>query len=864
MTHITVVNGPASGTQVALIRGETCTIGSAPDCTIRIELPGIAAVQAEIKALRAEGFGIKRAGGPISVNGTSVEAARLAEGDVIDVGSVQLLYGPPSLASRRAEKGRILGGFRLLDTLGKGGMGTVYRAEQVSLHRQGALKVLDEGLTRDPVFVARFVAEARAAARLHHPNVVQVYDVGHEGATYYYSMELMTGSIEKRLKAEGRLDPASASRAVLDAARGLSYAESLRIVHRDIKPDNLMLDQHGTVKLADLGLAMTDENEVSKVVGTPHFMSPEQILRKPLDHRSDLYSLGCTYYRMLTGKNPFSGASVKDILRAQVKEDAEPVHKVAPDVPVEVSAIVQRLMAKDPGERFQSAEELIAAIEEVLKPPARRGLLVGGIVVAVAIAGGAVIYAMTREPKVIQQVVSTVDPSAEENARRAREAEAEVAYVRATRDHTGLALAEALDAVAAAHAGTEHARKAQEKAAEVRAEVAAAEARARQRAEALAGWQRTLAERVRGALGNGDLRAAEAGLALDDVPAELRGDPSLVALQNELAGELQQAGRERLAALVNSVEAARTAEDAAALERAIEALAAALEGDDAWPKAALPAGEEATTTLATARGALRRLREAERARRIEAGWKRMYGAFTDGGGVLAEVRALHWHAARDAAQKVAAELQDQPAGERAAALAGSLARAVAYLDRVQAAAQEGGLTLPLPGEADPCPIAGFAYEGEQAGFTVKVGPRHQPRTQAVRFDALTPDALERALALPGEGDPPGLVAVLGWLELGRQLEAARSYLLALDPQSDTSGTGAEGYPLSGTHAGDLARRLASCSEPWADALRSELNAAALLASGLQAFSGQRNLVAAERVEQLLRDHGGQLLVAALR
>src|SRR5690606_3782993 len=205
MTHITVVNGPASGTQVALIRGETCTIGSAPDCTIRIELPGIAAVQAEIKALRAEGFGIKRAGGPISVNGTSVEAARLAEGDVIDVGSVQLLYGPPSLASRRAEKGRILGGFRLLDTLGKGGMGTVYRAEQVSLHRQGALKVLDEGLTRDPVFVARFVAEARAAARLHHPNVVQVYDVGHEGATYYYSMGLMTGSIEKRLKAEGRL-----------------------------------------------------------------------------------------------------------------------------------------------------------------------------------------------------------------------------------------------------------------------------------------------------------------------------------------------------------------------------------------------------------------------------------------------------------------------------------------------------------------------------------------------------------------------------------------------------------------------------------------------------------------------------------
>ena len=107
---------------------------------------------------------------------------------------------------------------------------------------------------------------------------------------------------------------------VADAAEGLAYAESLRIVHCDIKPDNLMLDHHGTVKIADLGLAMTDEDNLTKLVGTPHFMPPEQVRREPMDHRSDLYALGCTFYRLLTGKTPCRGATVKDILSAQLKE----------------------------------------------------------------------------------------------------------------------------------------------------------------------------------------------------------------------------------------------------------------------------------------------------------------------------------------------------------------------------------------------------------------------------------------------------------------------------------------------------------------------------------------------------------------
>ena len=119
-----------------------------------------------------------------------------------------------------------------------------------------------------------------------------------------------------------------------------------------------MLDQHDTVKIADLGLARSEEGNEEQHAGTPHFMSPEQVLRKPLDHRSDLYSLGCTFYRLVTGRTPFRGQSVKDILRAQVKEEAEPAHKAETSVPTEVSAIIQKLMQKEPADRYQSASEL--------------------------------------------------------------------------------------------------------------------------------------------------------------------------------------------------------------------------------------------------------------------------------------------------------------------------------------------------------------------------------------------------------------------------------------------------------------------------------------------------------------------------
>ncbi|MBK7877296.1 MAG: serine/threonine protein kinase [Planctomycetes bacterium] len=241
------------------------------------------------------------------------------------------------------------------------------------------MKTLAPRLSSDADFVRRFQAEARAAAALNHPNVVTVYDVGEQKGVHYLSMEYMDkGTLEDRIARGGRIPWQEVLDIARDAALGLAFAESRRIVHRDLKPANLMQNSAGQTKIADLGLAThveAEEREAAdkKVFGTLHFMSPEQARGERVDGRSDLYSLGATIYRLLTGHTAFDGASAKEIGRAHVQEEPRPLRDFAADVPEGVVAMVAKLMQKDPAARFQSAQDLVRELERLKSGAAAAG-----------------------------------------------------------------------------------------------------------------------------------------------------------------------------------------------------------------------------------------------------------------------------------------------------------------------------------------------------------------------------------------------------------------------------------------------------------------------------------------------------------
>lgn len=320
--------------------------------------------------------------------------------------------------------GKTIGGYRVIKKIGQGGMGSVYIAEQVSLKREVALKVLSERFVADAAFVDQFVNEARAAGQLNHPNVVQVYDVGQVDGRYFFSMEFVGGgSIEDQVKAK----PAEWRTALnwfLDASNALIFASKRGILHRDVKPDNLMLAEDGSAKLCDLGLAKKSESDdllAEGIIGTPHFISPEAIRRKPdIDGRTDLYSLGCTFFRILTGTNPYPLPTVKDILMAHLNKPVPRVTEKKADVPKELSDVVFKLMQKEPAERFESAGDLYKALDKIriqhglaehgIKPASRKPLIIALLVVVLA-AAGVVGYLVTRPEKVKGE-------SAEDRARR--------------------------------------------------------------------------------------------------------------------------------------------------------------------------------------------------------------------------------------------------------------------------------------------------------------------------------------------------------------------------------------------------------------------------------------------------------------
>jgi uncharacterized RDD family membrane protein YckC/predicted Ser/Thr protein kinase len=259
--------------------------------------------------------------------------------------------------------------FRVDRLLGRGGMGSVYLGHDTSLDRPVAIKVLSPEMGHDPDIVARFTREARTQARLRHPNVTQIYFIGEDRGLHFFAMEYIDGSTLDRMLERGEQMPwPQAIEYVLMAARGLRAAHIQGFIHRDVKPSNLLLEKDGALKIADFGLVKSvgGDGELTQkgvIVGSPLYMAPEQGRAEAVDHRSDIYSLGCTLYHLLTGKPPFDSSSPVAIMSMHVTDQATRIRATRPDIPETVERLTDRMMNKDPKERFASYDELISALE---------------------------------------------------------------------------------------------------------------------------------------------------------------------------------------------------------------------------------------------------------------------------------------------------------------------------------------------------------------------------------------------------------------------------------------------------------------------------------------------------------------------
>ncbi len=275
--------------------------------------------------------------------------------------------GMPDLAGRR------IGDFEILRRIGNGAMAEVYQAEQLSLKRQVALKILRPELARDPTYVQRFRREAQAVARLVHPNIVQIFEVGNRDDLHYIAVEYVPGlNLRQWLQKNGPPDLRTALIVMRQAAAALAKAGEHGIIHRDIKPENILITHALEVKVADFGLARLRNTEegveltrVGMTMGTPLYMSPEQIEGRPLDARSDIYSLGVTCYQMLAGEPPFRGDSPLAVAVQHLKKNPEPLENHRPDLPPALCRIVHQMMAKQPEHRFADSRLLLSQLRRI-------------------------------------------------------------------------------------------------------------------------------------------------------------------------------------------------------------------------------------------------------------------------------------------------------------------------------------------------------------------------------------------------------------------------------------------------------------------------------------------------------------------
>lgn len=269
--------------------------------------------------------------------------------------------------------GKNLGDFHLLRRLGQGGMGQVYLAEQISLKRKVAIKTMRTDLAVSATSLQRFKAEAEAIARVSHANIVQVYAIGEEAGLHFMALEYVEGrNLREFLDKKGPPEITLALRIMRQVAAALLRASELGIIHRDIKPENILLTKRGEIKVADFGLSrcFAAEAETQNLtqtgitLGTPLYMSPEQVQGHALDPRTDIYSLGVTCYHLFAGRPPFAGQTPFEVALHHVQTEPEPLNEVRPDLPPAICAIVHKMMAKDVLKRYQNCGELLRELNQ--------------------------------------------------------------------------------------------------------------------------------------------------------------------------------------------------------------------------------------------------------------------------------------------------------------------------------------------------------------------------------------------------------------------------------------------------------------------------------------------------------------------
>ncbi len=314
---------------------------------------------------------LKRTLAELREEGVSVDSSREIADQLVERGLLTRWQADKLLQGKH--KGFFLGKYRLLRLLGKGGMSSVYLAEHVLMRRQCAIKVLPTKRVNDTSYLGRFHREAQAVASLDHPNIIKAYDVDKEmekdTEIHFLVMEFVDGrSLQEIINQDGRLDYQTAADYIRQSASGLAHAHHAGMVHRDIKPGNLLIDRNGVVKLLDMGLArfFNDGDEESltvahdeKVLGTADYLAPEQALDShSVDARADIYSLGCTFYFLVTGHPPFTEGTLAQRLMSHQTKEPPAVTDDRPDMPADLVAILQKMMAKKRDERYQTADEV--------------------------------------------------------------------------------------------------------------------------------------------------------------------------------------------------------------------------------------------------------------------------------------------------------------------------------------------------------------------------------------------------------------------------------------------------------------------------------------------------------------------------